>query len=173
QSFRGEFQLLVHPGYVVGWNVCTENGREMINLLFGLAQLFVRQGPVRRAEIDGARQKLPDATAGANRLIVDLNIRVELMVFVEPLRVDRIGEGGARAVDLKSVGWRRRRTGRKGGRKPQQENRADHRKLQKRSDWFFQLVFSAKGIRASFCQWRPSPPSPFISFRSVAGKCPF
>src|SRR5437899_4387020 len=87
------------------------------------------------------------------------------MVFVEPLRVDRIREGGARANNLDSVGWRRqgRRGGRRGRRKPQQEDRADHCELQKRSAWFFQLVFSPRGIRASSCQRRNSPPSRFSS----------
>src|SRR5205814_1222416 len=51
------------------------------------------------AEVDRALEHLADAAAAADRLVVDLEIRVALVELVEPLRVERVGEGRARAGD--------------------------------------------------------------------------
>src|SRR5258706_3541825 len=64
----------------------------------GLTELLVGHGTVGRAEVDRALEDLADAAAAADRLIVDLYAGL-LVVRVEPLRVDRIGERGACAVD--------------------------------------------------------------------------
>ena len=59
--------------------------------------------------------ELTDAAARADRLVVDLDVRVQLVVLGEPLRVDRGRERRAGAVDLRSPqapSGRRRREGR-------------------------------------------------------------
>src|SRR5271154_3989669 len=60
--------------------------------------LIVIHRAVRSAKIYRAFGHLLDARAGAYRLIVDLDVSEFLVVLVEPLGVDRIGETGARAI---------------------------------------------------------------------------
>jgi len=57
--------------------------------------LLVRHGTIAGAEIHGLRQNLPNAAAAADGLVVELNIRMGLVVFAEPLLVHRIREGSA------------------------------------------------------------------------------
>ena len=78
--------------------------------------LLVVHGAVGSAEIDGAFGDLLDARAGADGLIVDLNVTVGLVVLVEPFRIDGIREGGAGAIDQqialrveRRLQWRERR----------------------------------------------------------------
>src|ERR1700753_4050507 len=69
-------------------------------VLVGLHLLVVHRA-VRGAEINGAFGNLLDPGAGADRLIVDLNVTVSLVVFVEPLGVNGVGESSACTVDQK------------------------------------------------------------------------
>src|SRR5262249_30280739 len=55
--------------------------------------------PVRGAEVDSPFEYLADAAAAADRLVVDLYVGLALVELVEPLRVDRVGERRAGAVD--------------------------------------------------------------------------
>src|SRR6185503_20711787 len=74
---------------------------------------------VRGAEENGLGGELPDAAAGADRLVVDADVGMALGVFREPLRIDRIGERRARAVDLVAAAARIR-----GGRSLSGQSRA-------------------------------------------------
>src|SRR6185369_8978232 len=60
--------------------------------------LLVAHRAVARAEVHGALEHLADAATAPDRLIVDLDSRL-LVVGVEPLRVDRVGERRTGAVD--------------------------------------------------------------------------
>jgi hypothetical protein len=53
-----------------------------------------------RAEENRAVRQLPNPAAGADRLVVDADVRMKLRVLREPLGVDRIRKRGARAIDL-------------------------------------------------------------------------
>ena len=66
-------------------------------------ELLVSHGRVRCAEIDGLVLDSFDAAAGADRLIIDLNLR-QLRVFVEPLLVQRRRKRGASPVYLDVLG---------------------------------------------------------------------
>ncbi len=58
-------------------------------------QLLIRHGAIAGAEIHGLRQDLANAAAAADRLVVELNIRMGLVVFAEPLLVHRIRKSSA------------------------------------------------------------------------------
>ena len=66
---------------------------------FGLRQLLVAHGAIGSAEINGAGLQLADAAAGADGLIIDLNIGMCGVVNVEPFGIDGIGERGAGGVE--------------------------------------------------------------------------
>jgi len=89
QSLLREVEFPGHSRDVVDRNISAEHGREMENIrptLRGeLLNLIVGHGTVRRAKIDGSLGHLFDARAGAERLVVDLNLGEQLVVFVEPL----------------------------------------------------------------------------------------
>ena len=72
-------------------------------------ELLVVHRLIGRAEEDGPARQLADAGAGSERLIVDADVRVQLVVLGEPLRVDRIRERRAGAVDLGAAAGRCRR----------------------------------------------------------------
>ena len=72
-----------------------------------LLELLVLERRVGGAEGHGLGLDLLDAGAGADRLVVQ-TVAGLLLVGVGPLRIDREGEGGARAGDIGSEGRRRR-----------------------------------------------------------------
>ena len=90
-------------GDVVDRHDAAEDRRQMEDAEAGGGDLIVRHRTVRGAEEDGAGGELADAAARADRLVVDLHVRMHLVVLVEPLRIDRVGERGAGAVDLSAV----------------------------------------------------------------------
>ena len=67
-------------------------------LVFACAQLFVGHGDIAGSEIDRTVQDLANAAAAADRLVVDLHVRVQLVVFAEPLGIHGVREGGARSI---------------------------------------------------------------------------
>src|SRR5208282_5285751 len=71
----------------------------MQNLEFGLGELVVAHRPIRGAEINGTGQKLANPAPGANRLVVDLNVRVSRVVDVKPLGIDWVRESRSRCVE--------------------------------------------------------------------------
>ena len=73
------------PGNVVCGHDRAQHGRDMQDLDFGLRQLLVGHGAVAGSELDGLAQNLADAAAAADGLVVDLHVRMQLVVFAEPL----------------------------------------------------------------------------------------
>src|SRR5881394_2561502 len=61
-------------------------------------QIRFAHGSVGSAEVYCLRLNLFDAAAGTDRLIVDVNVRVKLAVFADPLFVKRVGKRRARAL---------------------------------------------------------------------------
>ena len=70
-----------------------------MSLAGGRFQFLIGEEFVAGAEVDGLSGDLLDAAAAADRLVVELDGRVDLGVLAEPLGVERVGEGGAGAVD--------------------------------------------------------------------------
>ena len=64
-----------------------------------LFKIFIAHGAIRRTEIDRLRQDLFLPSPGADGLIVEPHGGIDLCIFIEPLRVNRIREGRTRAVD--------------------------------------------------------------------------
>ena len=64
----------------------------------GLLELVIRHRPVGRSEIDGLIEQLANPAAGADGLIVDLHVAVGLVVLIEPLRINRVGEGRSSGI---------------------------------------------------------------------------
>src|SRR5208283_3487430 len=52
-------------------------------------------GAIARPEVDGAINDLPDSAAASDRLVIDLNVRMELVIFAEPLGIHGVRESGA------------------------------------------------------------------------------
>src|SRR5207244_141489 len=67
-------------------------------------QLLGVHRSIGRAEVDRALRDLANPAAGTDRLIVDLNVRVDLVVFGEPLGINRGRESRSRAVQLDRLG---------------------------------------------------------------------
>ncbi len=65
------------------------------------AQLVVRHRAVTGAKIHRSFGHLANPAAAADRLIVDLHVRMCLAVFAEPFLINRVGERSARAGQLR------------------------------------------------------------------------
>jgi hypothetical protein len=63
-------------------------------------KLVVGHWHVRRPEVHRAARQLGNSAAGTDRLIIDLDVGMQFMEFLEPLLVDGRGKGSARGVDL-------------------------------------------------------------------------
>ena len=92
-------------GQVVGEHDGAEHGRDLLHFGAGTGgfsgrDLFGLHEGVGRAEIDGLLGELLDAGAGADALVVHLDVRVDLLERADPLDVQRLREGGARAVQV-------------------------------------------------------------------------
>src|SRR4029077_376999 len=93
-----ELQFNRDPGNVVGGNIRAQDGGEMKNLELGFFQLVVSHGTIAGAKVNRTCNHLPYTTPAANGLVVDLNLRVELVIFAEPLRIHGVGESGAGSI---------------------------------------------------------------------------
>src|SRR5258708_37690581 len=71
---------------------------ESVLVLIAL-ELLVVHGTIRGAKIHGSFGDLFDAAAPTDGLVVDLNIGILLVVFIEPLRVHGVRKRCARTVD--------------------------------------------------------------------------
>ena len=98
QHVGSELHLAVHAGNVVRRNHGSKNGRNVQYLDLGLGNLLIAHGAVAGAKIHRARLHLTNPAAAANRLIVDLNIGMQIVVLVKPLGVDRVRKGCAGSV---------------------------------------------------------------------------
>ncbi len=101
QRRRREVQLGFDPRDVVRGYVRAKHGGEVerlaATLLREFLELLVVHRPIAGTEVDGSLGGLFDAAARSNGLVVELNLGVILVVLVEPLRVDRVGECRASA----------------------------------------------------------------------------
>ena len=104
EDLRRKFEFTFKSRNVVRGNHRAQNCRKMKNacpsLLLESGDLLILHGAVAGSEVNSASSYLRNSAAAANRLVVDLNIGVLLMVFIKPFRVDRIREGGTRCVEL-------------------------------------------------------------------------
>src|SRR5262249_41742448 len=96
-----EFEFRRHIRDVVNRYHGAEYGREVKDLPGRIKHLLWSHWTVTRAEENGLRRHLPNPGAGSDAVVVDLNVRMELVVLRKPLLVDRLGEGRARTLDLK------------------------------------------------------------------------
>src|SRR5262249_49803920 len=72
-------------------------------LLLGLLDLLVRPRRVAGAEFDEVGRELPNPGATTDRLIVDADIRMAMVVFEEPALVKRRGKGRPGSLDIDAV----------------------------------------------------------------------
>ena len=77
----------------------------MEDLGLSLLKLFVGHRSICGPEIHGALGHLSNSPAGADGLIVDLNLRELAMIFVEPFRINRVRESCACPIDKDLVRW--------------------------------------------------------------------
>src|SRR5215472_11990459 len=71
-------------------------------VLVGL-ELLVIHGTISGSKIDSAFRNLLNTAAGTNRLIIDLQIRILLVVLIKPFGIHRIGESRPRTVDRQRI----------------------------------------------------------------------
>src|SRR5262249_27186337 len=86
-------------GEVVGPDDGAQDGRDVEELARRPLELLVGHGTVGGSEVDGPGDDLPDPPAAPDRLVVEAGGRIDPGVLVEPLRVERVREGRAGAVD--------------------------------------------------------------------------
>src|SRR5271169_549599 len=89
---RTELELCLYARYVVGWYHRAQHRGDVEDLELRLRQLLVGHGTVTGAEVHRARRHLPNPAATADRLIVDLNVAVDFVVLIKPLRINGIRE---------------------------------------------------------------------------------
>ena len=93
-----EFQMRISRK-VISDHVRARDRGNVQNLAGRLAQIVIAHRAVGSTEVDCLRADLFLAAARADRLIIETHRRIDLGVFVEPLRIDRIRESRAGAVD--------------------------------------------------------------------------
>ena len=96
--FGSELHFPGNAGNVIGGDDGPQNSRDVQNLDLRLAQLLVGHWAVASTEVNGAGQHLADSAAAADRLIVDLNLGVGLVILAKPLGIHRIRKSCARPV---------------------------------------------------------------------------
>src|ERR1700676_2476277 len=103
ERFRSEVQSGGHAGNVVGRNVGAEHGGKVQDvypaLVMECLDLLVVHGAIRGSEIHGAFGNLLDAGTGTDGLVINFNIGILLVKFIEPFRINRVRESCARSVD--------------------------------------------------------------------------
>jgi hypothetical protein len=99
-----ETERLRHAGHVVNRNDAAEDCGEVEDGAGRSLQMRIGHRSVGGAEEHRLRGELLDPATGSDRLVVDADVRMRLLILVEPLRVDRIGEGGAGSVDGRRIG---------------------------------------------------------------------
>ena len=86
-------------GQIVSDYICASDRRDMQDFPGSFRQVLVAHRTIRRTEIDRLGQDLLLPAAGTDGLIIEPHGRIDLRVFVEPLRVNRIRKGRACSVD--------------------------------------------------------------------------
>ena len=100
QRFRRELDLARYPRHVVRQNHRSQHRWEMQHLDLGIRQLLIGHRTVAGAKVHHAFGHLANTAAAADRLVVDLHIRVRFTVLAKPFLVNRVGERGARACQF-------------------------------------------------------------------------
>src|SRR5205085_7689805 len=100
-GFGRELQVAGDALNVVGEDDGAEYRRNVQELALGFGELIVFHRSVRAAEVHSLFRDLLNAGARAYRLIVESHAGVSLVIFVEPLLVNGIGEGRAGALDAR------------------------------------------------------------------------
>src|SRR5205823_10889911 len=98
QYLRSKLELRFHARQVISWHNRSQNRWDVKNFKRRGGKLFVAHGAVTGAKIHRFGLKLLNAAAAANRLIIDLNVRVGLVIFAEPFGINRIREGRACSI---------------------------------------------------------------------------
>ena len=104
QGGARKVQGSAEPRNIVRRHDTTQHGGEVHERRGRLLELLIGHGPVGGSEVDRAGRDLADAAARADRLVVEIDVRVDLGVFGEPLGIDWVWEGGAGAVDQENLG---------------------------------------------------------------------
>ena len=73
-----------------------------------MTELFIAHRPVGGPKVYCSSQKLANAAPGANRLVINLNVWMQLVILVKPFGINRVGEGSARAVHQHRIALRLR-----------------------------------------------------------------
>ena len=102
QRIRGELHFSTHARNVVRRHHRSQHAGNIedrgLPLGSSFLELAVRHRHIAGTKVYRAFRHLANAAAAANGLIVDLNARMQLLVFAEPLRINGIRERGARPV---------------------------------------------------------------------------
>ena len=93
-----QLELAGAPGQVVGQHDAAGRHRQQHHAVLHRGDLLVGHRRVAGAEVDQAVRELLDAGAAAERLVVDLHLRVHLVELGEPPLVERRREGRARSL---------------------------------------------------------------------------
>ncbi len=101
QDLGCKFQLSGHTRYVVSRNRGAQHRRYVQNLDLRLFQLVIRHGAIGGAKVDRTGDHLSNSPAASNRLVIDLDVGMELEVLAKPLGVDRIGKGSTRSIQVR------------------------------------------------------------------------
>src|SRR5437879_3320265 len=85
QDLAGELHAVADSRDVVRGHDRAEHGWHMKHLALHCRQLLVRHRSVAGAEINGSGSDLTDTATAADGLIVELNVRMLIVIFAEPL----------------------------------------------------------------------------------------
>src|SRR6185295_3271580 len=96
--FGSEPEFGCDAGQVVSNHVSAEHGWDVKDLALRGFEIVILHRGVRSSKVNCALGYLLDAAAGTDRLIVELQVRVRLVVSAEPFLVDRIWKRSARAL---------------------------------------------------------------------------
>src|SRR5205807_2021458 len=96
QNLSREVDLALDGGKIVSRDIRAEHCGNMEKLEGSAFELLIGHGAIAGAEVDRAGLNLFNAAAAANRLIVDLNVGMQIVVFAEPLGINWIGKSSAR-----------------------------------------------------------------------------
>src|SRR6185437_8645903 len=139
QYLRRELNAACNTRNVIGRDHGPEHCRNMEDFELGFGKLLVCHWPVARAKIHGSRHELANSRAAANALVVDLNVGMGVVIFTEPLLIDRVREGRARGIQIFGNG----RSNHQHNGAHQQQKASDH----SFSSLWNQLIFMEKWLR--------------------------
>ena len=99
QGLWREFECLRYARKIVSGHDSAKHCWEVKDFHFEGAEQLIVERHVGCPEIHRACAKLLNAAAGTNRLVIDLNRGMQLMIDVKPLGIDRVWERGSSNVN--------------------------------------------------------------------------